>query len=188
MFGDYEPIYINPYYYNISYISSPVSGTQNITISDRRILSSSTFEGSATVATLSDSRAYRKEWSPVVNNFITTHSIDIEEVSFDISSSCANGSTTITVSSTDLEVGYEVLGLGIVTGTTITEIPNSTSVIVSNPATSSVSSTFTYRGNKRNGIVVTDLEADINNLEYRIDGTNYGFSMKVKREISTTGM
>ena len=150
-------------------------------VSDRRAITSETFEGSSTVASMTDATAFRKEWSPVVNNFITTHSIDIEQVSESVSSSITNGSKTITVSSTNLEVGYEVIGTGITTGTTIIQIPNSTSVVVSNPATTSGSTTLTYRANKRNGIIVSDLEADINDLEYRIDGTNYGFSIKVKR-------
>ncbi len=177
----YELILIGNYYYLLSAITAPSSGSQIITISNRRAITSSTFEGSATVASMTDATAFRKEWSPVVNNFITTHSIDIEQVSESVSSSITNGSKTITVSSTNLEVGYEVIGTSITTGTTIIQIPNSTSVVVSNPATASGSITLTYRANKRNGIVVSDLEADINDLEYRIDGTNYGFSIKVKR-------
>jgi len=180
-FGNYEPIYISPYYYTIAGISPPTDGEQGIAVSDRREISSATFEGSNTVASITDATAFRKEWSPVVNNFITTHSIDIEQVSESVISNITNGSKTITVSSTNLEVGYEVVGTGITTGTTIIEIPNLTSVVVSNPATTTSTITLTYRANKRNGIIVSDLEADINDLEYRIDGTNYGFSINVKR-------
>tara|TARA_R100000231_G_scaffold139618_1_gene121683 strand:- start:927 stop:7328 length:6402 start_codon:yes stop_codon:yes gene_type:complete len=72
----YELILIGSYYYLPSAISSPSGGGQIITVANRRAISSALFEGSTTVVSMTDATAFRKEWSPVVNNFITTHPID----------------------------------------------------------------------------------------------------------------
>lgn len=72
----YEQIIIGSYYYLPSAISSPSNGSQVITVANRRATSSTLYEGSTTVASMTDATATRKEWSPVVSNFITTHDID----------------------------------------------------------------------------------------------------------------
>jgi hypothetical protein len=72
----FEPIIIGSYYYLISAITAPVDGNQTITINNKRAITDSTFGGSTTVETLSDSRAYRKVWSGKVNNVGVTHDID----------------------------------------------------------------------------------------------------------------
>ena len=113
----YEVILIGDYYYLPSAITAPSSGSQVITIANRRAITSETFEGSTTVASMTNATAFRKEWSAVVSNFITTHPID-----------------------TVIESGTL----------------------------------------KRNDITLTDSEADINGLEYRIDGEYYGFSITVQ--------
>lgn len=101
----YELILIGDYYYLPSGITAPSSGTQVIIVTNRRAITSPLFEGSNTVASMTNASAFRKEWSPVVSNFITTHDID-----------------------TVIESGTL----------------------------------------KRNGITLTDEEADINGLEYNI--------------------
>ena len=120
----YEVILIGDYYYLPSAIAAPSSGSQVITIANRRAITSQVFEGSTTVASMTNATAFRKEWSAVVSNFITTHPID-----------------------TIIESGTL----------------------------------------KRNGIDLTDSEADINGLEYRIDGEYYGFSITVKNGDSVNG-
>ena len=120
----YEVILIGDYYYLPSAITAPSSGSQVITIANRRAITNSTFEGSTTVASMTDATAFRKEWSAVVSNFITTHPID-----------------------TVIESGTL----------------------------------------KRNGIELTDSEADINGLEYRIDGEYYGFSITVQNGDGVNG-
>lgn len=112
----YELIFIDDYYYLPSNITTAADGGQVITIADRRAISSTEFEGSTTVVSMANATAYRKEWSPVVSNFIATHPID-----------CYIDGGTL----------------------------------------------------KRNGDTITDVEADINGLEYRIDGDYYGFSITV---------
>jgi len=120
----YEVILIGDYYYLPSAITVPSSGSQVITIANRRAVATQVFEGSTTVASMTNATAFRKEWSAVVSNFITTHAID-----------------------TVIESGTL----------------------------------------KRNGIELTDLEADINGLEYRIDGEYYGFSITVQNGDNVNG-
>lgn len=74
--ANFELIYIGDYYYKLSAISSVSGGTQTLTVSDRRLFSDFKFEGSSTVATMTDAIAYRNIWSSKVNNLIVTHDID----------------------------------------------------------------------------------------------------------------
>ena len=120
----YEQILIGSYYYLPSAISVASGGSQVITVANRRATSNSVYESSTTVASMTDATAYRKEWSPVVSNFITTHPID-----------------------TVIESGQV----------------------------------------KRNDISLTDIESDINGLEYRLDGEYYGFSIDVLNGDSVNG-
>ena len=72
----YEQIIIGSYYYLPSAITGASSGSQVITVANRRATTSALYEGSTTVASMTNATATRKEWSPVVSNFITTHDID----------------------------------------------------------------------------------------------------------------
>ena len=94
----FEPIIIGSYYYLISAITAPVDGNQTITINNKRAITDSTFGGSTTVETLSDSRAYRKVWSGKVNNVGVTHVID---TSYDGANSYRNG-TQVTEKEADV--------------------------------------------------------------------------------------
>jgi len=72
----FELIYIGDYYYKLSAIGNVVGSTQTLTVSDRRLSTAFKFEGSSTVATMTDERAYRNIWSSKVNNLIVRHDID----------------------------------------------------------------------------------------------------------------
>lgn len=74
--ANFELIYIGDYYYKLSAISAVSGGEQTLTVSDRRLFSDFKFEGSSTVATMTNATAYRNIWSSKVNNLIVTHDID----------------------------------------------------------------------------------------------------------------
>jgi len=76
--GSFEFLYIGNYYYIISNITSPVGGSQTITITDKRLYTSNTFSGSAVVESLTDATGYRRRIGSVVSNIGVTHSIDTE--------------------------------------------------------------------------------------------------------------
>lgn len=72
----FELIYIGDYYYKLSAISAVSGGTQTLTVSDRRLFSGFKFEGSSTVDTMTNEKAYRNAWSTKVSNLIVNHDID----------------------------------------------------------------------------------------------------------------
>ena len=83
----YEPILVNGFYYVITNITNKVSGsstvtdgTQFLTISHRRALSSNAYEAIATngVENNTGMTAFRKVWSEKVSNFLVGHEIDTQ--------------------------------------------------------------------------------------------------------------
>lgn len=73
----FELIYIDNYYYKLSAIGNvSITGTQILTVSDRRLFTNFKFEGSSSVVTMTDQKAYRNTWSSKVSNLIVSHDID----------------------------------------------------------------------------------------------------------------
>lgn len=109
--ADFELIYIGDYYYKLSAISAVSGGEQTLTVSDRRLFSAFKFEGSSTVATMTNATAYRNAWSTKVQNLIVTHDID----TVIDSGTLKRGGITLENTESDINgIEYIVAGEGIV--------------------------------------------------------------------------
>jgi hypothetical protein len=100
----FEVLYLDGYYYTISAISAPADGTQEVTISDKRAVSASTYTTSATTQTVTDATGFRKRWGSVVSNMGVSHEIDTKITGTNRTFTHAAGSVNETVSRNDIQI------------------------------------------------------------------------------------